>query len=121
VGKYRPRTFATGRVLSICPDPTKVDWRGRISNTRQSRAVWAMQATYHWSLTGTPVTNSLSDREYFTSELEYLCADLLPVYPLLRFMRLRPFYDWKDFREKGKIKRRRIHIAPADDLVGQSR
>jgi hypothetical protein len=50
--------------------------------TRSSRSVSMLRAKYRWSLTGTPVTNTLVD-----------------VYGLLRFGRFRPWNDWTSFDE----------------------
>ncbi|KAF8507571.1 SNF2 family N-terminal domain-containing protein, partial [Hysterangium stoloniferum] len=48
--------------------------------TRSSKCVARLTATYRWALTGTPVTNSLSD-----------------LYGLIRFLQFPPFNDWKEF------------------------
>ncbi|KAA1473050.1 hypothetical protein DENSPDRAFT_219273 [Dentipellis sp. KUC8613] len=48
--------------------------------TRVSRAVTKLESTYRWALTGTPIINSLSD-----------------AYPMLRFLKIRPWYDWNEF------------------------
>ncbi|KII91157.1 hypothetical protein PLICRDRAFT_104830 [Plicaturopsis crispa FD-325 SS-3] len=58
----------------------------RTKKTRSSRAVTELKATYRWCLTGTPIINSLSD-----------------TYPLIRFLRIRPWYDWKDFNTQVAI------------------
>ncbi|BGP04654.1 hypothetical protein JCM10049v2_000456 [Rhodotorula toruloides] len=50
--------------------------------TKVSRAVTRIDALYRWALTGTPVTNSLAD-----------------LYPLFRFLQLKPWYDWARYRE----------------------
>ncbi|KAL4073393.1 SNF2 family N-terminal domain-containing protein [Scleroderma citrinum] len=52
----------------------------RNRRTRISRSVTDLEATYRWCLTGTPIVNGLVD-----------------AYPLFRFIRLRPWYDWDDF------------------------
>ncbi|KAL4260457.1 SNF2/RAD54 helicase family protein [Pleurotus pulmonarius] len=52
----------------------------RNKTTRASRAVSELQATYRWCLTGTPIVNGLAD-----------------VYAYLRFIKLRPWYDWSEF------------------------
>ncbi|SJL12855.1 uncharacterized protein ARMOST_16287 [Armillaria ostoyae] len=52
----------------------------RNRRTRASRATTDLQCIYRWCLTGTPIINSLSD-----------------VYGYLRFLRIRPWYDWKEF------------------------
>ncbi|KAK0204021.1 SNF2 family N-terminal domain-containing protein [Desarmillaria ectypa] len=52
----------------------------RNRRTRASRATTELQCIYRWCLTGTPIINSLSD-----------------VYGYLRFLRIRPWYDWTEF------------------------
>ncbi|OSX63442.1 hypothetical protein POSPLADRAFT_1045766 [Postia placenta MAD-698-R-SB12] len=58
----------------------------RNKRTRGSRAVTKLESNYRWCLTGTPIINGLSD-----------------AYGLLRFLRIRPWYDWNDFN--GHISR----------------
>ncbi|KAG8929092.1 hypothetical protein FRC02_006002 [Tulasnella sp. 418] len=53
----------------------------RNKGTRNSMAVTDLRAVYRWALTGTPLVNSTSD-----------------AYGLLRFLKIRPWYDWTDFR-----------------------
>lgn len=48
-----------------------------------SRAITDLNATYRWCLTGTPIVNSLAD-----------------VYGLIRFLKIRPWYDWAHFQSK---------------------
>ncbi|TFK47603.1 P-loop containing nucleoside triphosphate hydrolase protein [Heliocybe sulcata] len=52
----------------------------RNRRTRVSRAVSEMSAKYRWCLTGTPIINGLGD-----------------AYGTLRFLKIRPWYDWKEF------------------------
>ncbi|KAJ7136080.1 SNF2 family N-terminal domain-containing protein [Mycena epipterygia] len=52
----------------------------RNKRTRVSRAVTDLSAIYRWCLTATPIVNSLVD-----------------VYGYLRFLKIRPWYDWKEF------------------------
>ncbi|GBE87557.1 hypothetical protein SCP_1102340 [Sparassis crispa] len=52
----------------------------RNRRTRISRAVTKLNAKYRWCLTGTPIINGLSD-----------------AYGLVRFLRIRPWYDWDEF------------------------
>ncbi|KAI0342316.1 hypothetical protein BDW22DRAFT_1395176 [Trametopsis cervina] len=52
----------------------------RNKRTRVSRAISKLEAQYRWCLTGTPIVNSLGD-----------------AYPLFRFLRIRPWYDWNEF------------------------
>lgn len=67
----------------------------RNKRTRMSRAVTELQATYRWCLTGTPVINSLTD-----------------VYPYLRFIRVRPWHDWTDFRlHIASLEKKRPQVA----------
>ncbi|KIJ44978.1 hypothetical protein M422DRAFT_167577, partial [Sphaerobolus stellatus SS14] len=51
--------------------------------TRASKCAARLDATYRWALTGTPVTNTLAD-----------------LYGIVRFLRLRPFNDWKEFNHR---------------------
>jgi len=53
----------------------------RNRHTRVSRASLYLNATYRWCLTGTPVTNTLTD-----------------IYSLLRFLRVKPWQDWGRWR-----------------------
>ncbi|KAF9527621.1 SNF2 family N-terminal domain-containing protein [Crepidotus variabilis] len=55
----------------------------RNRRTRVSRAVVDIQATYRWCLTGTPIVNTLSD-----------------AFGYLRFLKIRPWYDWAEFNER---------------------
>ncbi|GAA5965007.1 hypothetical protein JCM8115_005679 [Rhodotorula mucilaginosa] len=53
----------------------------RNRQTKISRAVTRIDSLYRWALTGTPITNSLAD-----------------LYPLFRFLQLKPWYDWTRYR-----------------------
>ncbi|GAA6038972.1 hypothetical protein JCM8097_000134 [Rhodosporidiobolus ruineniae] len=55
----------------------------RNRRTKISKAVTELEAIYRWALTGTPVTNTLAD-----------------LYPLLRFLQIKPWYEWKEFHER---------------------
>ncbi|GAA5925394.1 hypothetical protein JCM10213_008780 [Rhodosporidiobolus nylandii] len=55
----------------------------RNRNTQISKACCELDSIYRWALTGTPVTNSLAD-----------------LYPLFRFLQLKPWYEWSHFRER---------------------
>ncbi|KAJ8073759.1 hypothetical protein PM082_012037 [Marasmius tenuissimus] len=55
----------------------------RSRKTRASRAITDLSAKYRWCLTGTPIINSLAD-----------------TYGYIRFLRIRPFYDWNEFNEQ---------------------
>ncbi|KAF9486204.1 hypothetical protein BDN70DRAFT_822530 [Pholiota conissans] len=53
----------------------------RNRRTRMSRAITDLRTRYRWVLTGTPIVNGLAD-----------------VYGYLRFLRIRPWYDWAHFQ-----------------------
>ncbi|KAG6855888.1 hypothetical protein H0H87_009686, partial [Tephrocybe sp. NHM501043] len=53
----------------------------RNRRTRTSRAVTELVSTYRWCLTGTPIVNGLTD-----------------AYGYLRFLKVRPWYDFQDFQ-----------------------
>ncbi|KIO23620.1 hypothetical protein M407DRAFT_77879, partial [Tulasnella calospora MUT 4182] len=55
----------------------------RNRHTRISIAVTDLHASYRWCLTGTPLTNGTAD-----------------AYGLLRFLAIRPWYEWKEFNEQ---------------------
>ncbi|KAI0035171.1 SNF2 family N-terminal domain-containing protein [Vararia minispora EC-137] len=62
----------------------------RNHRTRASRAIADLKSKYRWALTGTPIINSLDD-----------------AYPIIRFIRLRPWYDrtyWWD--RLGRLERK---------------
>ncbi|KAM0793370.1 hypothetical protein ACM66B_000825 [Microbotryomycetes sp. NB124-2] len=50
--------------------------------TRMSRAVTQLDSLFRWCLTGTPILNSLGD-----------------IFPLLRFLQVKPWYEWKTFND----------------------
>ncbi|EPQ53423.1 hypothetical protein GLOTRDRAFT_139677 [Gloeophyllum trabeum ATCC 11539] len=52
----------------------------RNKRTRASRAVTKLSSKYRWCLSGTPIINGLAD-----------------AYGLLRFLEVRPWYDWNEF------------------------
>ncbi|KAG0272728.1 hypothetical protein BGZ95_011495 [Linnemannia exigua] len=52
-------------------------------NTKAALACAALTATYRWCLTGTPVQNSINE-----------------LYSLIRFLNIRPYCDWDEFRNK---------------------
>ncbi|KAM0748722.1 hypothetical protein T439DRAFT_71167 [Meredithblackwellia eburnea MCA 4105] len=54
----------------------------RNRQTKISRAVMHVDSLYRWCLTGTPIMNSLSD-----------------IFPYLRFLQIKPWYEWKAFRD----------------------
>lgn len=55
----------------------------RNHRTRVSRACCYLNATYRWCLTGTPITNTLTD-----------------IYSLIRFLRIHPWQDWNKWRDE---------------------
>ncbi len=50
-------------------------------NTKGSKAAADLDALYRWCLTGTPIQNSI-----------------IELFPLMRFLRIRPYCDWTKFR-----------------------
>ncbi|KAF8589119.1 hypothetical protein K439DRAFT_1383733 [Ramaria rubella] len=67
----------------------------RNRNTRVSNAVTLLDTKYRWCLTGTPVTNSLVD-----------------CYAFVRFLEIRPWYDWQDFNGHiARLERRQPDLA----------
>ncbi|KAI0938712.1 hypothetical protein AcV5_000330 [Taiwanofungus camphoratus] len=67
----------------------------RNKRTRISRAVTELHAEYRWCLTGTPIINGLSD-----------------AYGLLRFLRIRPWYDWDEFNSHvSRLERKQPGLA----------
>jgi SNF2 family DNA or RNA helicase len=55
-----------------------------------SRAVTDLSAKYRWCLTATPIVNSLID-----------------VYGYLRFLKVRPWYDWTEFNSHvGRLEKK---------------
>ncbi|KZV76703.1 hypothetical protein PENSPDRAFT_646154 [Peniophora sp. CONT] len=67
--------------------------------TRVSRAVTKLVATYRWALTGTPIVNSLQD-----------------AYGILRFLQVRPWYDWKEFNDRIALLERKNPKLAAERL-----
>ncbi|GJN91484.1 hypothetical protein Rhopal_004507-T1 [Rhodotorula paludigena] len=51
--------------------------------TKISRAVTRVDSLFRWALTGTPITNSLSD-----------------LFGIFRYLQLKPWYDWSYYREQ---------------------
>ncbi|KZT10363.1 uncharacterized protein LAESUDRAFT_755872 [Laetiporus sulphureus 93-53] len=80
--KRKRKSQGNGLLLQMTWYRVIVDEAQNIRNrrTRISRAVTQLQSKYRWCLTGTPIINSLTD-----------------AYGLLRFLRIRPWYDWDEF------------------------
>ncbi|KAJ3821535.1 SNF2 family N-terminal domain-containing protein [Lentinula raphanica] len=69
----------------------------RNKKTRASRAITDLKCKYRWCLTGTPIINSLSD-----------------TYPYIRFLRLRPWYDFWEFHNRvGRLEKKQPELAIA--------
>ncbi|KAF9465092.1 SNF2 family N-terminal domain-containing protein [Collybia nuda] len=67
----------------------------RNRRTRTSRAVTSLRAKYRWCLTGTPIVNSLVD-----------------TYGYLRFLMIRPWYDFKHFHgDIGSLEKKNPTLA----------
>ncbi|EMD34880.1 hypothetical protein CERSUDRAFT_86316 [Gelatoporia subvermispora B] len=71
----------------------------RNKRTRGSRAVTQLDARFRWCLTGTPIVNSLSD-----------------AYGLLRFLRIRPWWDWNEFNARIALIERKSPQLAAERL-----
>ncbi|EIW77192.1 hypothetical protein CONPUDRAFT_168183 [Coniophora puteana RWD-64-598 SS2] len=67
----------------------------RNRSTRGSRCVTDLDSVYRWCLTGTPIVNGLSD-----------------AYAIFRFLKIRPWYDWAEFRGHiAKYEKTRVNLA----------
>jgi len=55
-------------------------------DTQSSKGVHKINATYRWCLTGTPMMNGV-----------------LELYPLIRFLRIRPYCDFKTFQKVSSV------------------
>ncbi|KAF9071904.1 SNF2 family N-terminal domain-containing protein [Rhodocollybia butyracea] len=67
----------------------------RNKKTRVSRAVTALEAKHRWCLTGTPIVNTLLD-----------------TYGYLRFLKIRPWYDWQEFNGHiGRLEKKNPQLA----------
>ncbi|KAJ2936849.1 hypothetical protein H1R20_g266, partial [Candolleomyces eurysporus] len=80
--KVKKRKLASGLLFQLEFYRIILDEAQWIRNrlTRSSRAVNELTATYRWCLTGTPIINSLID-----------------TYGYIRFLKIRPWYDWQEF------------------------
>lgn len=69
-------------VIRQCPDHILPDEAQTVRSrrTKVSEAVDDLDSIYRWCLTGTPIINTTVD-----------------AYGLLRFLRLRPWYEWQEF------------------------
>ncbi|KAH8102694.1 SNF2 family DNA-dependent ATPase [Cristinia sonorae] len=72
----------------------------RNRGTRSSKAVAMLRASYRWSLTGTPIANTLAD-----------------IFGLLRFGHFRPWNDWPDFNDY--IAKTQLEDAPLAGMRAQ--
>ncbi|EGG04160.1 uncharacterized protein MELLADRAFT_117156 [Melampsora larici-populina 98AG31] len=80
-----PRKLITGPLLEIDWYRVVIDEAQNIRNPKSklSRAVCALKSIYRWSLSGTPIFNCLMD-----------------IYPQLRFLKIRPYNDLREFRQR---------------------
>lgn len=89
----------TGDLFKMSWHRVVIDEAQNIRNkgTKSSRAVHALKSEFRWCLTGTPVTNTLGD-----------------LYPLLRFLRIKPYNNWTRWHEQiHLLEKRRPDIAGA--------
>ncbi|KAJ6486844.1 SNF2 superfamily protein [Mycena sanguinolenta] len=98
-GSDRPKNKKKNRGLLFEVDFYRIvlDEAQNIRNkrTRVSRAVGELSATYRWCLTATPIVNTLAD-----------------VYAYLRFLKIRPWYDWSEFNTHvGKYEKKQPQLA----------
>ncbi|KAL2158389.1 hypothetical protein VTH06DRAFT_4437 [Thermothelomyces fergusii] len=63
-------------------------------DTQSSTAVHRINATYRWCLTGTPMMNGVSE-----------------LYPLIRFLRIRPYSDFRTFQADFKVLSAKSHVS----------
>ncbi|KAK4057554.1 hypothetical protein OIO90_001199 [Microbotryomycetes sp. JL221] len=69
-----------------------------------SRAVKELDALFRWCLTGTPILNSLGD-----------------IFPLVRFLQVKPWYEWSRFNDqivKQEKKRPKAAATKAQAILG---
>ncbi|KAH6854916.1 SNF2 family N-terminal domain-containing protein [Chaetomium sp. MPI-CAGE-AT-0009] len=64
-------------------------------DTQGSKAVHKIDATYRWCLTGTPMMNGVSE-----------------LYPLIRFLRIRPYSDFKTFQRTFRGLTAKSNVSP---------
>lgn len=84
----------------------KINWRRvvideaqniRNRNTKASRAICFLSAQYRWCLTGTPITNTLTD-----------------IYSLMRFLKISPWHEYSHWSARiGRVEKKRPDVASA--------
>ena len=80
----------------------------RTRKTKVSRASNELNATYRWALTG-----YVSSRSCFSSRLTPslpstpIINSLSDMYGIIRFLKIRPWYDWAEFNEHIALKEKR--------------
>ncbi|KAF9518340.1 hypothetical protein BS47DRAFT_1389234 [Hydnum rufescens UP504] len=86
----------------------------RNRNTRGSVCVALLDSETRWCLTGTPVTNVclvVISRQLSLMAL-HVSQSLVDLYAFLRYLRYRPFNDWKEFNERiGRAQKREPELA----------
>ncbi|KAG0015645.1 hypothetical protein BGZ80_009728, partial [Entomortierella chlamydospora] len=61
--------------------------------TKSAKACTMLSSTYRWCLTGTPIQNSIDE-----------------LYSLIRFLRIKPYCDWNEFRTKISLPVKKHHL-----------
>ncbi|KAF9172159.1 hypothetical protein BGX21_005823 [Mortierella sp. AD011] len=61
--------------------------------TKSAKACSMLSSTYRWCLTGTPIQNSIEE-----------------LYSLIRFLRIKPYCDWNEFRTKISLPVKKHHL-----------
>ncbi|KAF7976186.1 hypothetical protein HWV62_7352 [Athelia sp. TMB] len=89
--KQKGLLFQVKFLRIICDEAQNI----RNKRTRTARCVTDLDAKFRWCLTGTPITNAITD-----------------AYSLLRFLKIRPWYDWQEFNMHiGRYEKRSPDIA----------
>lgn len=90
--------------------------------TKNAHACCALQGTYRWCLTGTPLyvfCNAISSGRSEIDTIVYRQNNVEELYSLLNFLRIRPLNDWSTFNEqiakpvksgKGTRAMKRLHV-----------